>query len=96
MTPRARNAALTFSEAFDLPLAIDLVTAARAFGICPTTAYKLIHLDAFPCQVLQVGRQYRIPTASLLRALGIEERPVYAVDLESGADFEATYSTSCA
>lgn len=76
---------LSFAEAFDLPLSVDLRTAARAFGVCPGTAYRLIRLGTFPCPVLRVGRRYRIPTACLLRSLGIEERPVYAVDLEVGA-----------
>ncbi|MFF7449385.1 MULTISPECIES: helix-turn-helix domain-containing protein [unclassified Streptomyces] len=76
---------LGFAEAFDLPLIVDLRTAARAFGICPATAYKLIRLGAFPCPVLRVGGRYRIPTAYLLRTLGIEERPVYAVPLEDDA-----------
>ncbi|MCX4849657.1 helix-turn-helix domain-containing protein [Streptomyces sp. NBC_00893] len=73
---------LGFAEALDLPLSVDLRTAARAFGICPGTAYRLIRLGAFPCPVLRVGGRYRIPTAYLLRTLGIEERPVYAVPLE--------------
>ncbi|MFF2660715.1 helix-turn-helix domain-containing protein [Kitasatospora sp. NPDC058032] len=76
---------LGFAEAFDLPLSVDLRTAARAFGVCPGTAYKLIRFGSFPCPVLRVGRNYRIPTAHLLRSLGIEERPVYAADLEAGA-----------
>ncbi|GLX22716.1 helix-turn-helix domain-containing protein [Streptomyces sp. NPDC059104] len=80
---------LGFAEAFDLPLSVDLRTAARAFGVCPGTAYKLIRRGTFPCPVLRVGGQYRIPTAYLLRALGIEERPVYAVDLEAGAAYAA-------
>lgn len=76
---------LGFAEALDLPLSVDLRTAARAFGICPATAYKLIRLGTFPCLVLRVGGRYRIPTAYLLRTLGIEERPVYAIPLEDGA-----------
>ncbi|CAL2068898.1 helix-turn-helix domain-containing protein [Streptomyces sp. TR1341] len=80
---------LSFAEAFDLPLSVDLRTAARAFGVCPGTAYKLIRFGTFPCTVLRVGRRYRIPTACLLRSLGIEERPVYAVDLELGAEHAA-------
>ncbi|KOT35486.1 hypothetical protein ADK47_32165 [Streptomyces rimosus subsp. rimosus] len=80
-----------FAEAFDLPLSVDLRTAARAFGVCPDTAYKLIRLGRFPCPVLRVGRRYRIPTAYMLRALGIEERPVYAVDLEAGAAHAAQH-----
>ncbi|MFD9865587.1 helix-turn-helix domain-containing protein [Streptomyces alboflavus] len=88
MTPRSSNR-MSFSEAFDLPLAVDLRTAARAFGVCPGTAYKLIRLGQFPCPVLRVGGRYRIPTSHLLRALGIEERPIYAVDLEAGAEYAA-------
>ncbi|MFJ3647737.1 helix-turn-helix domain-containing protein [Streptomyces murinus] len=80
---------LSFAEAFDLPLSVDLRTAARALGVCPKTAYKLIRFGTFPCTVLRVGRRYRIPTACLLRSLGIEERPVYAVDLELGAEHAA-------
>jgi hypothetical protein len=80
---------LTFAEAFDLPLSVDLRTAARAFAVCPATAYRLIHLDRFPCRVVRVGHQYRIPTASLMRALGIENLPVYATDIEAGAEMSA-------
>ncbi len=76
---------LGFAEALDLPLSVDLRTAARAFGICLATAYKLVRVGAFPCPVLRVGGRYRIPTAYLLRTLGIEERPVYAVPLEDDA-----------
>ncbi|KOV36820.1 hypothetical protein ADK60_06260 [Streptomyces sp. XY431] len=80
-----------FAEAFDLPLSVDLRTAARAFGVCPGTAYRLIRLGAFPCPVLRMGRRYRIPTALLLRSLGIEERPVYAADLRAGAGYAARF-----
>ncbi|MFD9794374.1 DNA-binding protein [Streptomyces sp. NPDC059070] len=82
--PRRRS--LSFAEAFDLPLTVDLPTAARALGICSATGYKLIRLGSFPCPVLRVGGQYRIPTAFLLRALGIEERPVYTVPLDNEED----------
>ncbi|PJN28200.1 helix-turn-helix domain-containing protein [Kitasatospora sp. CB02891] len=78
-----------FAEAFDLPLTIDLRTAARAVGVCPATAYKLIRLGAFPCPVLRVGWKYRIATADLMRSLGIDERPVYAADMEAGARYAA-------
>ncbi|MFF1347076.1 helix-turn-helix domain-containing protein [Streptomyces sp. NPDC058322] len=71
---------------FDLPVAVDLRTAARALGIASTTAYRLIREDDFPCPVLRVGRRYRIPTTELMRALGIEDRPLYSVDLEPDTD----------
>ncbi|MFJ9952560.1 DNA-binding protein [Kitasatospora sp. NPDC091207] len=80
---------MTFPEVFGLPLAVDLRTAARAFDICLGTAYRLIALNSFPCPVLRVGWCYRVPTTGLLRALGIEPRPVQAVDLLTGAEYAA-------
>ncbi|MFF5438457.1 helix-turn-helix domain-containing protein [Streptomyces achromogenes] len=75
---------------FDLPVAVDLRTAARALGICSTTAYRLVRRGEFPCAVLRVGGRYRIPVNELMRVLGIEERPLYAVDLEPDADDQGT------
>ncbi|RPK56827.1 hypothetical protein EES43_23685 [Streptomyces sp. ADI96-02] len=79
---------LGFTEMFDLPVAIDLRTAARALGICTETAYRLNRRGAFPCPVLRVGGMYRVSTSELMRALGIHEHPLYAVDpeLEEEAD----------
>ncbi|MFI5617376.1 helix-turn-helix domain-containing protein [Streptomyces sp. NPDC051567] len=84
-----QESALTFAEAFVLPLSVDLRTAARAFGMCIATAYKLVREGGFPCSVVKVGRKYRVPTADLMRSLGIEEMPVYASDVRSGADWAA-------
>ncbi|MFI5985626.1 helix-turn-helix domain-containing protein [Streptomyces sp. NPDC051555] len=81
MTVQPR-APLTFGEAFELPVAVDLRTAARALGIGRATAYKLVRQGVFPCPVLRVGGRYRIPTTPLMRLLGIEEQPVYTIDLE--------------
>ncbi|MER8105771.1 DNA-binding protein [Kitasatospora sp. NPDC094016] len=72
---------LTFPELFGLPLAVDLRTAARAFGMCLGTAYSLVRRDAFPCPVVRTGRRYRVPTVGLLSALGIDELPIYEDDL---------------
>ncbi len=77
---------LSFTEMFDLPVAVDLRTAARALDICSATAYRLIRRGQFPCPVLRVGGRYRIPTNELMRILGIDERPLYTVDLEPYAD----------
>ncbi|MFJ6664246.1 helix-turn-helix domain-containing protein [Streptomyces sp. NPDC091383] len=71
---------VSFTEMFDLPVAVDLRTAARALGIGSTTAYRLIGKDEFPCPILRVGGRYRIPTTELMRALGIDDRPRYSVD----------------
>lgn len=85
------GAMLTFTEAFRLPVSVDLRTAAQAFGVSMNTAYKLVHRGAFPCEVLRPGHRYRVPTASMMRALGIEDMPIYADDLASGADFAAQF-----
>jgi hypothetical protein len=39
--------------------------------------------------VVRIGHQYRIPTASLMRALGIENLPVYEADVKAGAEMSA-------
>ncbi|GGZ37215.1 hypothetical protein GCM10010387_34160 [Streptomyces inusitatus] len=75
---------LTFREIFNLPVSVDLGTAARAFGMCRATAYRHITLDTFPCPTLRVGRRHRVLTVDLLRALGIEERPVFADEIADG------------
>lgn len=84
MMQQAMSAPLGFSEVFDLPVTVDLRTAARAFGIHTGTAYRLVRQGTFPCPVLRIGGLYRIPTVHLMRTLGIQERPVYAVDLDDG------------
>ncbi|GLW53284.1 hypothetical protein Kpho01_12950 [Kitasatospora phosalacinea] len=80
---------MRFSEVFDLPLTIDVRTAARMLGLCPATVYRRLKEDDFPCPVLRPGWQYRIPTAGMLRAMGIEEIPVHAEDLQRGAEYAA-------
>jgi hypothetical protein len=50
---------------------VDLMTAARALGMGRTKAYELAKRDAFPCRVLRIGDQYRIPTGGLLELLGL-------------------------
>lgn len=73
---KTRNAqatqGLTRAEILALPAVVDVTTAARALGLGRSTAYELARRDEFPCPVLRVGSTYRIPTAGLLRVLGIE------------------------
>lgn len=76
--------ALTFREIFNLPVSVDLRTAARAFGMCRGTAYRLVAREAFPCDTVRVGGRHRVLTVDLLRALGIEERPVFADEIADG------------
>lgn len=62
----------TLAEILALPVVVDVATAARALGLGRSTAYELARRDELPCPVLRVGSTYRIPTAGLLRVLGIE------------------------
>lgn len=66
--------AMTQEELEALPVAVDLVTAGRAFGIGRTTAHSLARTGQFPCRVLRAGSAYRVTKADLLRALGVDER----------------------
>jgi hypothetical protein len=59
---------------------VDLMTAARALGLGRTKAYELARRDEFPCRVIRIGDNYRIPTPGLLELLGVsaEHRPAPA------------------
>jgi excisionase family DNA binding protein len=67
-----RSDGLTRAELLALPVTVDVTTAARALGLGRSTAYELARRGEFPCRVLRIGSSYRIPTADLLRVLGIE------------------------
>jgi len=71
MTEPAKEG-LTRAELLALPVVVDVTTAARALGLGRSTAYELARRDEFPCRVLRIGSSYRIPTADLLRVLGID------------------------
>lgn len=71
MTETTREG-LTRAELLALPVVVDVTTAARALGLGRSTAYELARRNEFPCRVIRVGSSYRIPTADLLRVLGIE------------------------
>ena len=63
---------MSFEELRKLPPTIDVLIAAKAFGIGRTKAYRLAEAGEFPCAVMKVGRSYRVLTANMLRVLGIE------------------------
>lgn len=75
-TPMTKKPTPTIDEVIALPVSVDLVTAARCFGISRTKAHDLARKGEFPCQVLRLGVQYRVTRAELLRVLGIETVPV--------------------
>jgi excisionase family DNA binding protein len=63
--------AMSRAELLALPVTVDIGTAARALGLGRSTAYELARRGDFPCRVLRLGSSYRVPTAELLRVLGI-------------------------
>lgn len=69
---RQMSKGMTLVELLALPLMIDVSTAARALGLSRSTGYELARRGEFPCRVLHVGSSYRVPTAELLRVLGID------------------------
>lgn len=66
------NTSLTVAEVLALPAVTDLATACRALGLGRTVCYQLARAGRLPCPVLRLGGQYRVPTAPLLTALGLE------------------------
>lgn len=67
----ATQTGMTREELLALPASIDLVTAGRALGIGRTLAHELARQGEFPVRVLRLGNRYRVPTAEVLRALGV-------------------------
>jgi len=56
-------------ELLELPVVVDLETAARALRIGRSTAYRLAAAGEFPVRVIQTGGKggsYRVPTAALI------------------------------
>jgi hypothetical protein len=62
---------LKFTDLTDLPSVVDLMTAARALGLGRTKAYELAQRGQFPCRIVRIGDLYKVPTADLLRLLGV-------------------------
>lgn len=65
------NGGMTLAELLAMPVMVDIGTAARILGLGRSTGYELVRRGEFPCRVLRVGSSYRVPTAELLRLLGI-------------------------
>lgn len=74
---------LTFDQLHALPTVVDLMTAARALGIGRTKAYQLAHTGQFPCRIIRVGTNYNIPTADLLKVLGVTPVPLPRTSTEN-------------
>jgi predicted DNA-binding transcriptional regulator AlpA len=42
-----------------------------ALGLGRTKAYELAKAGEFPCRVIRAGRRYHVPTAEILRLVGL-------------------------
>lgn len=62
----------TFSEIGDLPVSLDLPTAGRMLRIGRTRAYTMARAGTFPTRVIPTGAGFVVPTAEVLRLLGID------------------------
>jgi predicted DNA-binding transcriptional regulator AlpA len=55
------------------PPAVDVPTAATAFGMSRSKAYDLVARDEFPAKVAKYGSRIMVITESLVRALSAED-----------------------
>ncbi len=62
---------MTEDDLRELPVVVDLLTAAAVLGIGRTTAYELVRTGRWPTPVLRLGRRFRVPTAALRELLGL-------------------------
>jgi len=62
---------LSREELLALPPVVNVETAAKALGCGRTLAYDLVRRGEFPCRVLRLGARWVVPTADLLRAIGV-------------------------
>lgn len=66
---------LSRAELLALPPVINLATLGRALGLSEPVVRERARRDEFAAlgiRVLQLGAQYRVPTADVLRFLGVE------------------------
>lgn len=63
---------MSSGELAGLPVAFDLETAGRAFGLGRTKSHELARAGDFPCPVRRLGVRYRVTKADLFRALGLD------------------------
>lgn len=74
MTDRSSRRHWTAQDVADLPVVVDVVTAADVLGIGRTAAYEAARRGDFPVPVLRVGNRYRVATAHLRDLLGLNAR----------------------
>lgn len=66
MTPR---------ELLELPVVVNLTTAAEVLDIGKSSAYEMVRTGQWPTPVLRLRGAIRIPTAPLLALVGLTRPP---------------------
>jgi hypothetical protein len=69
---------LSKAELLELPPVINLATLGKALGLSEPVVRERARRNEFAAlgiRVLQLGAQYRVPTADVLRFLGIDGQP---------------------
>jgi hypothetical protein len=51
----------------------DVETAGSIFGLSRTQAYEAVKAERFPVGVVRIGRRMIVPTAAIIRLLGLDE-----------------------
>lgn len=64
--------AMSRDELMALPAVVRVEDAGRALGFGRQHSYNLVRQGLFPVPVLKLGNRYKIPTAPLLKYLGVE------------------------
>lgn len=62
-------------EFYELPVVVDLVTAAEVLGIGCATAYEMVRTGRWPTPVVRPSSRIRVPTAALRSLLGLAHDP---------------------
>lgn len=75
-----KRSTMTMRELLNLPTVIGVEQAGRALGFSRQPSYNMVWADTFPVPVLKVGSRYKVPTAPLLKYLGVE--PAHSVDTQ--------------
>lgn len=65
----------TLDEILSWPVTVDILTAARAWGLGRDQAYRMARENTFPVPVLRLGRYLRVTRCSILQALDIAATP---------------------
>lgn len=71
--------AAPIADLADLPATVDIPTAGRFFGLGKEASYELNTRGEFPVPVLRLGGRFRVVTAALANALGVDLDRLHAV-----------------